>query len=143
MIVFLCFFIGILRSSCEFVRCGRHEIHVDCFNPCQPSCSTPDRPSCLSWNCSPGCQCAEGFLRAFDDPLSRCTKCRRRKTKRLFSLNSCGKSEVFSTCVNPCQPSCSWLDRPSCPTLTCSAGCECRRNYFRQTNNSKSLCIRC
>lgn len=62
---------------------------------------------------------------------------------KVYFTETCGKHEVLVKCANPCQPSCSWKDRPACPTFACSEGCACRKNFYRATNDTNSACIKC
>ncbi|CAF2529789.1 unnamed protein product [Rotaria sp. Silwood2] len=133
LLIHICILVLVVltKTGAKKPICGKNEVSVNCVEPCQPSCSWPDRPKCPTFTCSQGCECAKGYFRATNQTSSPCVK------------YICRKNEKFSNCANPCQPSCTWKNRPPCPTFTCSQGCECAKGYFRATNQTSSRCVKC
>lgn len=59
----------------EAPLCGQNEEYNNCTNPCQPSCTEPNREPCEALRCSEGCTCSQGYLRATSDIKSSCIQC--------------------------------------------------------------------
>jgi len=53
----------------------------------------------------------------------------------------CGEDEQYTTCVNPCQPSCEEPYWEPCQIKKCLNGCICQEKYRQATTNMHSPCI--
>nr|UPQ64758.1 zonadhesin-like protein 2 [Plectrocnemia conspersa] len=104
--------------------CGENEVYSECGNNgCQNTCENPT----LSWVCkgicTPGCICAEGYLK---DKNGKCV---------LPCHCGCGENEVYSVCGNNgCQNTC---ENPTLSTICkgpCIPGCICAEGYLRDAN---------
>ncbi|KYQ52111.1 Chymotrypsin inhibitor, partial [Trachymyrmex zeteki] len=55
---------------------------------------------------------------------------------------NCNKNEYFNSCGSSCQPTCQNLSPGIC-TLSCIAGCECKKGYVRNAENQCVLTQNC
>jgi hypothetical protein len=51
----------IANDNNSSVICTDNEIHTDCTNPCEPTCSIPYYRHCEWLICNEGCYCKDGF----------------------------------------------------------------------------------
>ncbi|XP_077288713.1 zonadhesin-like [Arctopsyche grandis] len=120
----------IRRNECE---CGLNEVFSECgANGCQNTCQNPKLSMVCKGICTPGCVCAEGYLRNSKGACVLIKNC----VKYCQDPNA-----EFHPCGNVCPKTCSNRNRGyrDCPNLCDeNGGCVCKRGYVE---NSDGKCV--
>ncbi|KAJ3630914.1 hypothetical protein MTP99_012080 [Tenebrio molitor] len=109
----------IANDNNSSVICTDNEIHTDCTNPCEPTCSIPYYRHCEWLICNEGCYCKDGFKKdKFQGTCVAESACQ----------DYCLPFQKYDECGSACPPTCE-DPNPTCEAA-CVAGCFCKEGYI-------------
>ncbi|XP_077290901.1 zonadhesin-like [Arctopsyche grandis] len=128
----------VLPKNCPKKCTGLNEVFSQCENNiCQNSCQNPQKSLTCKGSCTPGCVCAEGYLRNSKGVCVLIKDCDCKKDNEIFK--ECGPA-----CVNTCEEP-DLLTRIACAAV-CVPGCFCKPTFLKNNNGDcipQSKCYKC
>lgn len=141
LILFTCLILSSLGNIlAETPLCSENCVANETYTRCSPgqnqaTCWKKPSDQDLS-SCSPGCVCAEGFIRDPNTylciPLNNCPR------KSRGNREACPRYERWSACGFGCDETCGFLSRDLI-CRSCIPGCICDTDYVRSTITGQCL----
>ncbi|KAJ3630915.1 hypothetical protein MTP99_012081 [Tenebrio molitor] len=119
----------IVSDNNSTVVCTDKEIHTDCADPCEATCSIPYPRHCNWFVCNEGCNSKGGFKK--DKAQGTCVA-------ESACQDYCLPFQEYRECGSACPPTCGNL-YPTCEDIYV-AGCFCKEGYI--FGDMLELCVK-